>query len=628
MVDSDRLRAAYETARCDLLAESATQGRWLGELQSSAYATAAAISALAQIERQATHELEPQRERLMSERIMAGVRWLARRQNPDGGWSDQDHRPSELSTTLLVRAAFGMTCVPADCPGLLERADAWIAKAGGATALARCPAQEKTLSAAVLTHCAIAGLIPWRKVPALPFARSTFPSAARRMFPLSVPGDYEPLVIAVGLARWHHAKPIRPLPRWVGGALFEESLQRLSGLCSQPLSATCGVAMTGFIVTSLASMGRHQHPLVRCGIDNLLDAARDDGSWPPASAQNVRSTASAVEALASAGEEPGEPACMEWLLRCQLPDADGQLGGWGPNDSPHALPTVDDTAHVLQALAAWLQSHRADTISAAMLRRVHLAAIGGVEWLLDKRTEQGGWSEGASPSDECVSETIATAQAVRALCVWRQPLAQAIESQEQEGPALAERMKAGIAVGLAVLTSLQKGDGAWRAESGTRPLLTGADDMLRNTTDAIAAFRAACRSDCPTVDRAVQRVLACQHSDGSWSTSVSSPQQTATLPASLDCTSRALEALQGVSFGMAPTPADTQAAIDRGLKWLIDAIEANKHQQREAAGFRWNKIWMYERLQPLISAVRALGQAMQPRQIAVPESAPRQAIKA
>ena len=53
MVDPDRLSAAYETARYDLLAESAAAGHWIGELSSSPLSTATAISALVIVERNA-----------------------------------------------------------------------------------------------------------------------------------------------------------------------------------------------------------------------------------------------------------------------------------------------------------------------------------------------------------------------------------------------------------------------------------------------------------------------------------------------------------------------------------------------------------------------------------------------
>ena len=52
MVDAARLRAAYEKVRDELLAERTPDGHWVGELSSSALATATAVSALAVVRRQ------------------------------------------------------------------------------------------------------------------------------------------------------------------------------------------------------------------------------------------------------------------------------------------------------------------------------------------------------------------------------------------------------------------------------------------------------------------------------------------------------------------------------------------------------------------------------------------------
>ena len=83
MVDPDRLLAAYETARCDLLAESVNEGHWIGRLSSSPLATATAISALAIVERHAPTArgriVDERRETALSELIMASLRWLAKR---------------------------------------------------------------------------------------------------------------------------------------------------------------------------------------------------------------------------------------------------------------------------------------------------------------------------------------------------------------------------------------------------------------------------------------------------------------------------------------------------------------------------------------------------------------------
>src|SRR3954469_1941485 len=82
MIDYDRLRAAYEKVRDELLAERTPAGHWVGELSSSALATATAVSALSVVRRSAGRD--PEHQAL----IDGGLRWLAARQNPDGAWGD------------------------------------------------------------------------------------------------------------------------------------------------------------------------------------------------------------------------------------------------------------------------------------------------------------------------------------------------------------------------------------------------------------------------------------------------------------------------------------------------------------------------------------------------------------
>ena len=105
MTDSNRLRAAYRSARDALLAERTPDGYWLGELSSSALSTATAVTALAVVGQTGG----PAHQELIDD----GLRWLAAHQNTDGGWGDTVKSVSNVSTTMLCRAAFHATgCSP------------------------------------------------------------------------------------------------------------------------------------------------------------------------------------------------------------------------------------------------------------------------------------------------------------------------------------------------------------------------------------------------------------------------------------------------------------------------------------------------------------------------------------
>src|SRR5437016_4724144 len=120
MLSPERLAAAYEKARAALLAERHPDGYWLGELSSSALATATAISALALVGGHA-------------ELVFSGLSWLSEHQNADGGWGDTVKSLSNISTTMLGRAAYRIAGAPPEFAAAFAKADEFIAKRWGAT---------------------------------------------------------------------------------------------------------------------------------------------------------------------------------------------------------------------------------------------------------------------------------------------------------------------------------------------------------------------------------------------------------------------------------------------------------------------------------------------------------------
>src|SRR5437660_7965120 len=98
----DRLEAAYQTALAALLAERTPEGHWVGELSASALSTATAISALALVQKHTGHTAH-------QPLIDGGLAWLAANQNADGGWGDTTKSLSNISTSMLCRAAIHLT---------------------------------------------------------------------------------------------------------------------------------------------------------------------------------------------------------------------------------------------------------------------------------------------------------------------------------------------------------------------------------------------------------------------------------------------------------------------------------------------------------------------------------------
>ncbi len=604
MVDPDRLLAAYETARCDLLAETTADGHWIGQLSSSALSTATAISALAIVERHAPtfsgRIVDEQRECALSELIVGSVRWLAKHQNPDGGWGDTDKSASNIATTMLVRAAFALTCTPANHPGLLERADAYIASHGGVRGLKRRYGKDKTFAVPILTNCALAGIIEWSQVPALPFELACFPQQAWKFLRLPVVSYAIPALVAIGQAKFCHKKPANPIARLIRKLTFEKSLAVVETMQPESGGFLEAAPLTSFVVMSLAATGRANHPIVRKGVEFLLASVRPDGSWPIDTNLATWNTTLAVNALAAGGEDLRELNCLDWVLSCQHrgvhPYTGAAPGGWAWTDLSGGVPDADDTPGALLALAAWAKAdpHQCE--------RIVPAAAAGVRWLLDLQNSDGGWPTfargwGTLPFDKSGCDL--TAHALRALHAWRAELVTDANLSDLAREELDGRIARAMEAGLRYVVGSQQRDGSWIPLWFGNQSRQQEDNPIYGTAKVLLALRDLNRLDSPPPRRALDWLVSLQRADGSFG--ACEPSAGA---ASIEETALAVEAL--LTCGSAQAHED--GAL-KGLKWLIDAVEANRHAESSPIGFYFAKLWYYEQLYPLIMTTSVLGQA-------------------
>ncbi|REK12319.1 MAG: squalene--hopene cyclase [Planctomycetota bacterium] len=621
MVDSDRLLAAYETARCDLLAESTADGHWIGQLSSSALSTATAISALAIVERHAPtvagRIVDEQRECALSELIMTSLRWLARNQNPDGGWGDTDKSESNIATTMLVRAAFALTCVPAKNQGMLERADAYIAAHGGAKGLKRRYGKDKTFAVPILTNCALAGLVDWSHVPSLPFELACFPQKAWKFLRLPVVSYAIPALVAIGQTKYFHRKPRNPLARLLRKLTVDKSLAVVETMQPESGGFLEAAPLTSFVVMSLASSGRADHPIVQKGVEFLLASVRADGSWPIDTNLATWNTTLSLNALAAGGEDLRETRSLDWLLECQHrrvhPYTGAEPGGWAWTDLSGGVPDVDDTSGALLALSAWLQGDE------SVGDRVVPAAAAGAHWLLDLQNSDGGWPTfcrgwGTMPFDRSGSDL--TAHALRALCAWRPILAEqdAVPSQERIDRDI--RIGRALDIGLRYLVASQHASGYWEPLWFGNQHREGERNPVYGTAKVLMAFRDLDCLDVVPVRRGLDWLVSAQLAGGGFG----GPRDPHTRKgqASVEETALAVEALTSCGGAQAH-----EAAGLKGLTWLVDAVEANRHGESSPIGFYFAKLWYYERLYPLVSTVSALGHAARRH---LPPSVPRTVV--
>jgi squalene-hopene/tetraprenyl-beta-curcumene cyclase len=652
-VEQDRLNHSYATARDALLSELTPAGHWVGELSTSALSTATAVMALELMRRagspsstspvaplsgnpqgSAAHcstalesEISDSKSQITDLRslIDRGLAWLAGHQNGDGGWGDTVQSFSNISTTFLARAVFRATNTEDRYRSVVDRAVAYIDRAGGIPAVIARYGKDRTFSVPILTHCALAGLVNWRDVPALPFELACLPARFYKTVRLPVVSYALPALIAIGQVRHHHAPTrnpfLRPLRRFAANPALKV-LERIQPSNGGFLEAA---PLTSFVTMSLAGMGLAGHPVAQKGTQFLIVSVRPDGSWPIDTNLATWVTTLAVNALGDDLPEEHREPILRWLLDQQYqtvhPYTNADPGGWAWTDLPGSVPDADDTPGAILALLQLVATHddidpfsRDPQGSAARDQRspeATSAIRNGIRWLLDLQNRDGGFPTfcrgwGKLPFDR--SSPDITAHAIRAMirlgATAKGELSDDIRYIAEHGHSgvayrldpnreyfyLFERHRS-IGTGFRFLRRAQRSDGSWL------PLWFGnqhaPDDInpTYGTSRVLEAYRAAGCSDFPEAQRGYAWLRENQNPDGGWGAGPGTPSST-------EETALAAEILLS-------DPAGGESAR-RGIAWLCDRIEAGTWRDPAPIGFYFAKLWYFERLYPLIFTVAAL----------------------
>ena len=253
-----------------------------------------------------------------------------------------------------------------------------------------------------------------------------------------------PALVAIGLARFHHRRPLNPLARCVRSLAAGRSLRVAERMQPESGGFLEAAPLTSFVVMSLANIGRADHPIVRNGLRFLADSVRGDGSWPIDTNLATWVTTLAINALDDGSAEPAGRKCLDWLLGCQHrvrhPFTGAEAGGWGWSDLSGAVPDADDTP---ARCWPWPENRAAGGEHAA----IQQSAAMGLDWLLRYRIATADFPPsprlGQLPFDR--SSTDLTAHALRAIHAWRSWRVARI----------------GQRAGAAVLQRSQQSDGSW-----------------------------------------------------------------------------------------------------------------------------------------------------------------------
>ncbi|MDG2467875.1 MAG: prenyltransferase/squalene oxidase repeat-containing protein [Pirellulaceae bacterium] len=617
-IDRPRLVRAFETARKDLLSERNSNGHWTGQLSTSALSTATAISALSAWLRENSNCSASQRLQIQT-LIDRAVDWLKHHQNTDGGWGDTPKSYSNISTTMLVVSAFHFCERQNEFAESIARGQHYIDQIGGIAALRRRYGKDKTFAVPILANCAMAGIVDWKEVSALPFEAACVPQKFYHLMQLPVVSYAIPALVAIGQAKFHHDPPRNPFVRLLRKYSVRRSLNVLTKM--QPSSGGFleAIPLTSFVVMGLATTGQAEHPVVTAGIDFLNHSVLSDGSWPIDTNLATWTTTLAINAMAGSGSTSNEspdttvPAasaatelamvsCLDWILSCQNqqvhPFTNSPPGGWGWTDLSGAVPDADDTPGALLALSNLMQSGR---LSDSQKERVKRASDLGVNWIMKLQNRDDGWPTfcrgwGKLPFDRSGADI--TAHCMRGIHAW------------QEHHPQRHRIQQAIRRGLRYLEKTQAEDGSWLPLWFGNQDNPGEENPVYGTSKVLAAYAALNLLETQPAQRGLRWIRDSQNPDGSWGGGESSAvrlimSENQSYAGSVEETALAVEALM-----FEPDPMKNRLALKNGIEWLMKAVETNCHRIDSPIGFYFAKLWYHERLYPQIFTVAALGKAV------------------
>lgn len=585
MSSTERIRRCYEIAARTLLEES--NGTWEGELSSSALSTATAVTALEHVRRK-----QPERSVEFNPLIEAGLRWLVDHQNEDGGWGDTVISHSNISTTALVHATFHLV-VEKPSPEqstASNRAKKYLDEHGGYAAIRKRYGKDHTFSVPILTQCALAGLVPWKQITALPFELGSLPHSFYLWIQLPVVSYALPALIAIGQAIHYHAPSWNPLIRYIRRKSIAPTLRRLESIQPESGGFLEAAPLTSFVTMSLASMDLADHPVARKGVDFLKASFRPDGSWPIDTNLATWVTTLSVNALKPESLSSSQrDTIATWLLGQQHREVhkytNAAPGGWAWTNLSGGVPDADDTPGAILAL---LKLDRSNPETGAAL-------AAAMEWLLNLQNRDGGWPTfcrgwGALPFDRSTADL--TAHALRAIHAW----ANSSHASHDESPRLlSKRVSRAVEKGFQFLSRIQQADGTWRPLWFGNQYASDEENPVYGVSRVLLAYRVWGKWESAEAQRALKWLKTVQNEDGGWG-------GTAKTPSSVEETALALDSLLSWK--------SDDDSCQKGLTWLMESVESGRFRNPSAIGLYFAKLWYFERLYPIIFTVSALAKSL------------------
>lgn len=584
MIEFERVKYAAGLGVKALLNRRNPDGLWHGQLSSSSVSTAVAAIAIHYAAR-AGNPLALANKNLIERAVL----WLKEHQNIDGGWGDTVSSPTNLSATLLSRAAI-LCNSTASCPELdkVSRCVTTLvgedSPAGIYQGVIEFYGRDLTFSSPILLMCALSGQLGnddkiWSYVPQLPFELAIIPQRLFKLLNLPVVSYAIPALIAVGLARRMVTitkySIFNVFYRFITPVLLRKLL-RMQPVHGGFLEAA---PLTGFVAACLSVAGFGQHETVNKAVRFLSNTVRTDGSWPIDTNLSLWLTAIATRSLRNTGALSGEEKerlahlFRQYQFQTTHPFTLSTPGGWAWTTLPGGVPDADDTAGILNALAV-LQPGFCDN-----------SVIHGLEWLLQIQNRDGGiptfcrgW--GLLPFDRSCPDI--SAHALLAFHNW----------QPHVKPEIRQRLNTAGGKILRYLERSQLPDGSWL------PLWFGDQNHPERLnpvygTGVVIDALSNIKYQGVALDIGVSFLLSAQNSDGGWGGGNG-------LPSNVECTGIAAAALCAI-----PT---ATAAAGSACNYLCDAIINSPGNIPAASpiGLYFAALWYDEELYPLLFALTCL----------------------
>lgn len=630
---TQKLQQALQLASRALLNERVRPGlrHWEGELSTSALSTATAVMALFQYAK--SQQARGRLQKVFDGKsegdwrlIEQGLAWLLQHQNADGGWGDTDKSLSNISTTMLAHATL-VACREAvrqqspvlnasDIDAAIERSGRLIEVLGGIQAIRDRYGKDHTFSVPILTHAALAGLVSWNEIPALPYELALLPHRFFEVIQLPVVSYALPALIAIGQTLHLRQRTWNPW-WWVRRAAIPGTLQKLQSIQPESGGFLEATPLTSFVTMCLASVGRVDHPVTQAGLKFIRDSVRPDGSWPIDTNLATWVTTLSINHLGAEAFLPDErDALRRWLLQQQYrtihPYTNAAPGGWAWTNLSGGVPDADDTPGAMLALMELDRVSVSSQESLSIEHALHQAAL----WLIKLQNRDGGWPTfcrgwGALPFDRSSNDI--TAHCLRALIQYERRLndikADVISGQsafEVPAPEFRVQMQRSIQQGFEYLEKTQREDGSWLPLWFGNQHSPDDENPLYGTSRVLLAYADAGLAGSSAALRGCDWLVRHQHANGAWGPGTSletadtsdAESDVEGEPASTEETALALMALCRFDA--------THNVLHRGASWLIAKVENETWREPTPIGFYFAKLWYYEKLYPQVFTVGAL----------------------